>query len=273
VLRPDTTTLSDERLHQACRQTAAWIERQLGDGGHSIVRTPLVLAGDLTDEQLQQWWRETVAPAARAMADRYFSVPPSEPVTILLLSTEESYRRHAKTIFGDENVSRFGYYRPHLRTVVVNAAAGHGAVLHELTHALAAFDFPDMPAWLGEGLASLHEDGRLREDGSDIDGQVNWRLPMLQQAIHEHRLRPVESLVRGDDFRTADQRLHYAQARYLCLYLQRRGVLAEVYRRIRADRRVDPMGGRAVLRACGNCTWDELDAAFRGFVMGLRNGP
>ena len=245
----------------------------MGDGCHSIVRTPLVLAGDLTDEQLQQWWRETIAPAARAMAKDYFATPPNEPVTILLLSTEASYRRHAKTIFGDENVSRFGYYRPHLRTLVVNAAAGRGAALHELTHALAAFDFPEIPDWLGEGLASLHEDGRLREDGSGIDGQFNWRLPILQRAIREHRLRPVESLICRDDFRTTDQRLNYAQARYFCLYLQRRGVLADLYRRIRADRRVDPTGGQAVLRACGNCTWEELDAAFREFAMGPRDGP
>ena len=258
-----------ESPHDACRQTAAWIQRQLGDGCCAVVRAPLVLAGDLSAEELESWHRRVIAPAARAMTDQYFAAQPTEPVTILLISSEQRYRRCAEQLFGDKDVSRFGYYRPHLRVLVVNLEAGNGGLLHELTHALAAFDFPDMPDWLGEGLASLHEDGRVREDGSGIEAAINWRLPVLQQAIRKNRLPPLESLVCDDGFRRGNQQLNYAHARYFCLYMQDRGVLADVYRRMRADCRTDPSGGTAVRAALGGNSWQEIDAAFRRFVMDL----
>jgi len=178
-------------LATACRETAQRVARDLGPQCRVIVEPPLVIAGDLSVADLQRWWRQTIQPAARAMAAEYFAAAPDEPITILLFADEESYRRHAKRLFHDEHLPRCGYYRPHLRTMLINVSAGRGALLHELTHALAAFDFPDAPDWLHEGLASLHEEALLRPDGSGLIGQSGPRLLTLQKAISAGRLRPL----------------------------------------------------------------------------------
>ena len=57
-------------------------------------------------------------------------------------------------------------------------------VAHELTHALGHFDFPEMPEWFDEGLASLHEDARFSDDHLD-DGVPNWRRRYLLLACRK----------------------------------------------------------------------------------------
>jgi hypothetical protein len=200
------------------------------------------------------------------MAASYFAVPPDEPITVLLFRGEESYNRFARELFGDEGISVYGYYKPARRTLVMNIGTGGGTLVHELTHALIDFDFPDVPDWFNEGLASLHEQCRFRADESGIDGLVNWRLPILQEALQRGRLRPLADLVQADDFRGAHEGVNYAQARYFCMYMQEQGVLEEFYSRFRANQKDDPLGYRTMGEVFPDVTWDELDAAFRGWV-------
>ena len=269
--RSGESRLESASLEAACGQTSRWIARQLGEHFNVVVHAPFVLAGDLTEEALHSRHRLSIAPAARAMGAAYFCTAPNEPITILLFDSEQSYRRHAERLFGDRNVSRFGYYRPHLRVLVINAGTGRGPLWHELTHALMAFDFPDAPDWFAEGLASLHESGRVRSDGLGIEGDVNWRLPVLKQALREGRLRSIESLLANDDFRGPDKNLNYAHARHVCLYLQRNGMLRDFYRRLRESRNDDPSGRKAVREVFPDRSWEELDADFRRFVQGLES--
>lgn len=258
-------------LQKACAQRAARLREQLGKHGQVIERAPFVLAGDLTAAELSQWHDQTVAPAARAMAATYFRTAPSAPVTVLLFSGERSYRHWARELFGDEEVSHYGYYKPTVRTLVMNIGTGGGTLVHELTHALADFDFPDIPAWFNEGLASLHEQCRFREsaDGPWIEGLENWRLPALQTAIRKGELRSLRSLAADDDFRRRLVGMNYAQARYFCLYLQRQGKLTEFYRQVRAGQRDDPLGVRAVAAVFADKKWDELDREFQAWVLTL----
>ncbi|MHB1033991.1 MAG: hypothetical protein ACYC35_08180 [Pirellulales bacterium] len=257
------------QLDKACRAVAADVSRQLGPAGHAIVRPPFVVAGNLSEAELDGWHRRTIGPAARSMASAYFSVPPDRPITVLLFAGARSYSDAAKKLYGEEGVSVYGYYKPNLRTLVMNIDTGGGTLVHELTHALAAFDFPELPDWFNEGLASLHEQCRIREDESGLEGLVNWRLAALQEAIHENRLRSLASLI-GGDFRGETEALNYAQARYFCLYMQRQGVLGDYYRKFRARHRQDPLGLATVAGVFPDQTWDELDRGFRRWVLALK---
>jgi hypothetical protein len=262
--------VSDEKLLNACRATADQLVQQLGDGCRVIVRPPFVIAGDFGESELSRYHDRTIGPAARAMAHSYFETPPDRPITVLLFSGEQSYTRYAAKLYGDEGISVYGYYKPHLRTLVMNIDTGGGTLVHELTHALIDFDFPRVPAWFNEGLASLHEQCHIRPDETGIDGLVNWRLDGLQKALAAGRLRTLASLIGGNDFRGAQETVNYAQARYFCLYMQERGVLEEFYHRFRKNHEQDPLGVRTVQAVFPDRSFDELDADFRRWAAGLQ---
>ena len=259
--------LAREQLAAACASERKLLAARLGGGG-TLSRPPFVLGGDLPSAELLVWYERTIRPTAVALQHAYFDAAIDRPITLLLFSSELSYNHYAWELFGDEGISIFGYYKPDLRTAVVNVATGGGTLLHELTHALAAFDFPDMPDWLNEGLASLHEEARVASGGATIEGLVNWRLDVLREAIDARELGSLHELVAGGEFRGPQEAIHYAQARYFCMYLQRRGRLASFYRRFRAAQGDDPTGAIALQRELDS-SWQELDYAFRAWVAGL----
>jgi hypothetical protein len=272
VMADDTPqTAPEEKLVQACEQVADKLRPRLGDKCHLIVRPPMVIAGDMDEDDLETWHKETIGPAAAAMANRYFERAPDEPITVLLFEKESSYNHYAEKLYGDRNVSIYGYYKPRERVLVMNIGTGGGTLVHELTHALADFDFPKIPDWFNEGLASLHEQCRFRDDddGPWIEGLENWRLPGLQKAIRGKRVGTLKSLVEGRDFRGAHEGLNYAQARYFCLYMQRHDVLEDFYRRFREHQADDPRGAASVLAMFPTLTWDDLDKDFREWALEL----
>jgi hypothetical protein len=227
-----------------------------------------VLGGDSSRADLERWHRDIVVPSAKAMAAAYFNTPPDQPVTILLFRDEQSYRRHARRLFAEAPTTRFGYYRPHLRTIVLNASAGAGPLRHELTHALAAFDFPAMPAWLNEGLASLHEACHVSPTGDGLVGEVNWRLGVLQTAMQQNDAHPLPGLFAAV-FQGGDVGLRYSEARYFCLYLQRQGLLRDFYHLLRDEHRSDLTGAETARRLLGGRSWQAIDARFRQWVLAL----
>ncbi|MBX3413326.1 MAG: hypothetical protein KF708_11600 [Pirellulales bacterium] len=259
-----------DKLVTQCEGVADELTGRLGEGCAVVVHAPFVIGGDLSREELEEWHHRTIGPASRAMAKSYFRVAPDCPVTVLLFRDEASYNHYAQDLYGEAGISVFGYYKPSQRVLVMNIATGGGTLVHELTHALMDFDFPKVPDWFNEGLASLHEQCRIRDDESGIDGLENWRLPILQQAIQQGRLRSLQSLIADDDFRSDNVGLNYAYARYFCLYLQRQDKLDEFFRRFRADRRSDAQGDQAVLAVLAPRTWEELDREFQDWVMQLK---
>jgi len=123
---------------------------------------------------------------------------------------------------------------------VLNISTGRGTLAHELTHALAHFDFPDMPEWFDEGLASLGEESEFSDDGLRLTGISNWRLNYVLPELRQNRLRPLQSLIVSGNVRPGYEAVDYAHARYFCLYLQQRQLLGPYYRKFRARAASDP---------------------------------
>jgi hypothetical protein len=132
------------------------------------------------------------------------------------------------------------------------------------------FDFPRVPAWFNEGLASLHEQCHIRPDETGIDGLVNWRLEGLQKALAAGRLRSLSSLIGDNDFRGSQETTNYAQARYFCLYMQKQGVLEEFYRLFREHQEQDRLGLQTLQHVFPNQSWEKLDEDFRRWAAGLK---
>jgi hypothetical protein len=248
-----------------------WKSKFDAEGLHFVVAPPFLIAGDGSPRQLEGYRDHTILAAARALKATYFDKDPREPILIFLFESEGPYRRLAKKWFGDDDVPHYGFYRHHDRVMLMNVATGTGTLVHELTHALIAPDFPSVPSWFNEGLASLYEQCSL---GSDtITGHENWRLPALQSAIRGGTLRPLKELIEDPRFYRADLvGLNYAEARYLMFYLQEKNLLREFYKQFRDHAADDPTGLKTLQKLIEPQPLDHFFTLGGGWVGGLRFG-
>lgn len=266
---PTPERSEEPSLLAACQRKRESLIKRLGSKFFSIVHTPFVVIGDLPISELEREYRETIAPTQRALAIAYFDKSPSEPIAIVLLSGDETYQHCAERLDGQTRASFAGYYERKDRRIVVNSKTGDGTIAHELTHALAHFDFPDMPEWFDEGLASLHEEARFSDDGLRIVGLSNWRIRYLIPAIQKGNLRPLDSLVRQTRIRRDEQALDYAHARFFCLFLQERGLLEPFYRKFRVAGPGDPSGAGTLTALFATSDLATVDGDFRAWAVTL----
>jgi hypothetical protein len=264
---PAPTTYPSDQLVAACQKTAGELRTRLDKTFLVSVSPPFVVGGNLSPEELDGFIRHTIVKAADAMWASYFQKKPDDAITVLLFRDESTYRSWAKKLYDDRDVAFYGYYKTGSHVLLMNISTGGGTLVHELTHALIVYDFPDVPQWFNEGLASLHEQCNLGRDG--ITGLVNWRLKGLLDAIHAGKLRPLRELVTADDFYGGQQGNNYAQARYFCQYMQDKGLLAKFYTRLRENHQ----GGQASLEAIEHVFGkkaDQVEKEYLGWVATLK---
>ena len=252
-----------------CDERARKLSRHLNSNDGLIVRAPFILAGDLSEAELNRYWHEIIVPTRRALELAYFDARANEPITLLLYASETKYRAAAQRLDGHESADYYGYYIRNDRRIVANVGTGEGTLAHELTHALSHFDFPHMPEWFDEGLASVYEEAEFSDDNLHLTGLSNWRLNHLLNALQNRRLQTLESLVTARDIRPDRQAVDYAHARYFCLYLQERELLPAVYRKLRANSARDPSGLRTLCQIFDTPTLDPVDRDFREWVIRL----
>ena len=151
----------------------------------------------------------------------------------------------------------------------MNINTGTGTLVHEMTHALVRFDFAEIPSWFNEGLGSLYE--RCSLNDKKILGYVNWRLPALQDAINDKSYTSLDKLVKTnyDEFYGDRSDVNYAQARYLCMYLQGEGLLKSFYKLFRDTYKNDNTGKTQLEKITGKKI-NELDKDYVDWVKTLR---
>ncbi len=230
---PASSSAASTDLPIACEHRLRELLGRLEGDWQTLVRAPFVMVSDLSASHLNQLFEQTILPTERALRIDYFDRHPEAPVTLLILSTEETYRRTVEQFGHARQAEYSGLYAREQRTVLVNLSTGAGTLAHELTHALAHADFPDMPEWFDEGLASLHEDAEFSADRLHLLGQSNWRLRFLCEADERDCWKTVEKLWQRRFAEPDIAALDYALARNFCLYLQQQGVLASFYRKCR----------------------------------------
>jgi hypothetical protein len=185
-----------------------------------------VVAGELPRRSFDALKQHTIEGCAAALWKDFFRKKPDAPIRVYLFADKPSYEKWVKKLAGFAPSSPYGFYLRERRSLMMNIATGGGTLVHEMTHALMDPDFPDCPTWLFEGLGSLFEQCHTTPDGH-IEGRVNWRLPGLRKGGFVSLQALME--MSNADFRGPKESLHYANARYLCLYLQHRGLLTKFY--------------------------------------------
>jgi hypothetical protein len=256
---------SDENLRaHAARLTT----RLAGQGFTVLVEPPFVLVGDEAPEKVRQR-AKTVRWTRRLLMTDFFAAEPAEVLEVWLFKDERSYRRGAHDLFGDEPDTPYGYYSSSHRALIMNIGPGAGTLVHEIVHPYMEANFPDVPSWFNEGLASLYE--RPTEVDGHIRGLPNWRLPALQKEIRAGRGRSLASLMATttQEFYDADDQA-YARARYLCYYLQEQGLLVDFYRRFREHRADDPTGVATLQAVLGTTDLRAFEGKWSKYVLDLR---
>jgi hypothetical protein len=130
-------------------------------------------------------------------------------------------------------------------------------------------NFEACPSWFNEGLASLYEQSSSRD--GHIVGLTNWRLRGLQLTIQDDRLPSFQKLCSTSTREFYDgASSNYAQARYLCFYLQERGLLIKYFHLFRKHVNEDPTGYETLKQVLDRDDMDRFQEHWQQYVLKLR---
>jgi hypothetical protein len=252
----------------ALKERRAALETRLaGQGFTVVIEPPFVVIGDEAPATVRHHATGILHWSIQLLEAEYFKARPDKLIEIWLFKNERTYRVGAKKFFGDTPDTPYGYYSPTRDAMVMNIGPGAGTLVHEVVHPYMEANFPSVPAWFNEGLASLYE--RPSEKNGHIVGLPNWRLPSLKKQIADKSLPELPRMLTTttDEFYGAEFDA-YAYARYLLLYLQDQGKLTAFYERFVADK--DDPTGRAALEAVLGEKLETFEPTWRAWVTALR---
>jgi hypothetical protein len=234
-----------------------------------VIQKPFVVVGDEPPTVVQQHAEDTIKWAVDRLKQDFFTKDPKEILDIWLFKDAPSYEKHSRLLFGDPPTTPYGYYSSKDKALIMNISTGGGTLVHELVHPFIEANFPACPPWLNEGLGSLYEQCGDRD--GHIHGFTNWRLPGLQQAIKASRVPSFKVLTAMDTnaFYNDDRGVNYAQSRYLCYYLQEKGVLVKFYQEFYAHRQEDPTGFKTLQKLLKQPNMDLFKKNWEKYVLGL----
>lgn len=265
VIAPTLASAEPTRAELETRQ-AALKKKLAGDGFHVVIEAPFVVVTDEGGAALTR--RVNFVKWTTGLIEKdFFAKRPDKLIEIWLFKNERTYRKGAKKYFNDEPDTPFGYYSSEDDALIMNIGPGAGTLSHELVHPYMEANFPAVPAWFNEGLASLYEQPRERE--GHMWGTTNWRLPGLHAMIRNKSIPKVATLLETsrDGFYDAAYD-SYAYARFLVQYLQDHGKLREFYKKFSADTK--DRTGKAALAAVLGMDLDAFDPIFRKWALSLR---
>lgn len=219
--------------------------------------------------------RSAARTAEIALAAYYngrFTQRPEQAISVYLFPSAGPYEAYCRSHFQSDCLSSFGFYLPDERRIVMNVGPGIGTLTHELVHPVMQADFPQVPVWLEEGIASLYEAFALGKPG-EIHGVVNFRLPVLRAAMNDRHRQPLIRLdglfgMSDEVFRGDNESLFYALSRYLCLWLDRQELLWPFYHHFRDNYAHDKTGRSSFVAVLGKPP-EDAQVPFSRWVRAL----
>ncbi|MCE9583429.1 MAG: hypothetical protein K8T20_13165 [Planctomycetes bacterium] len=244
------------------------MEDQIGADADFKRAGPFLVAGHLGADAMEGH-AAMLERCRKALHAQFFTKEPDFLYAVYLFPNHDAYDAFCLKFTGDHASSKYGFYLPSRHALVMNIGTGGGTLVHEMTHALMEVDFPKVPTWFNEGLASLFEQSTTA--GGKIKGLVNWRLPTLQSALKDGSFLEWKKLVEfnGPGFYGDGSGLRYATARYLCMWLQEKGKLEAFYVKIRDGVDKDAKGWEALSSVLDGKT-EEAEKEWREWAKGLK---
>ena len=247
----------------------AKLREEHGDKFTIVVEKPFVVIGDQSPRDVKQWASSTIRWSVARIKESYFEKDPDHIINIWLFKDKQSYDSNAKQLFGSVPTTPYGYYSPSDKALVMNISTGGGTLVHEIVHPFMEANFERCPSWFNEGLASLYE--QSSERNGKIVGLTNWRLRALQLSIKDGFVGTFEKMMSTTDrgFYEGDS-TNYAQARYLCYWLQEQGVLEKYYHSFVKNADDDPEGIETLKAIIATEDLDKFQKAWEAYVLKLR---
>ena len=260
--RPEGVTPA--ALVQHVMKTKAKIPR----GYATRIAGPFFVIGDESPARVERY-SQTIDWAVGHLKRDFNMREPPDVIDVWLLGDADSYVGNALRLFGKRPTTPYGFFSPEHQALFMNIGTGGGTLVHEVVHPFIAASFPSVPAWFNEGLASLYE--AVREQHGQLWGLPNWRLAGLQRDIRAGKLRSFAAMTSDSDARFYASSSGYAQARYLCLYLQEKGLLHRFYDQFRAGVTADPTGYKTLVRVLGSPDMPRFEKQWQDWVLSLED--
>ncbi|HVY61353.1 MAG TPA: hypothetical protein VHF22_06850 [Planctomycetota bacterium] len=225
---------------------------------------PYVLATDIEQEQACRFVEELL-PVRESICRAFLGHDAARPVALYYLATPRSYADTIRRRGLPAPPSATSVYCPEtLEIFIRDDRRVYGAACRETARALLDEDFAGkpVPAWFVEGFAAVFEWPVLAGEGRYAGGPG----PRFE-ALRRQGAIPLERLLASGDPAALEP-----TARFFCLYLDERRLLAPLYRALRRASAPDP-GGRAALEATTGAPLAELDARFRTWLAALEAVP
>jgi hypothetical protein len=261
----------------AFRDHVTRLQPKVPSGFTVVLQPPFVVLGDEPAAVVQGCATNTVKWAVDRLKRDYFRRDPAEIIDIWLFRDQSSYTNHALRLFHDVPASPFGYYSAQHAALVMNIATGRGTLVHEIVHAYLHENFPKCPPWFDEGLAALYE--APAEDNGHIRGLINWRIKGLEKSIREgknisfRRLTAMSAEEFYGGLNSTNYSAYYAQSRYLCYYLQEKGLLRTFYHEFAAGVKQDPTGYETLQRVLRVNDMEAFRKQWEDFILHWRTLP
>lgn len=251
-----------EQLETRAKQ----LEKKLKGQGYTVlVEPPFVVIGDSPAKDVRRVTTGFLRSKVALLEKEFFAKRPSKVLEVWLFKNRQTFFKGAKKFWGDDPGTPFGYYSPDAGALIMNAS-GLGTLSHELVHPYMEANFPDVPSWFNEGLASLYEQPSERK--GRIVGLPNWRLPNLKKEIKAKTLPKLSTLIgtTSDEFYEASYDA-YAYARYLVYYLQEHGKLQAFYTKFLEDKK--DLTGATALEAVLGEDLETFEPKWRKWVLAI----
>jgi hypothetical protein len=243
------------------------LEKKLKGQGYTVlVEAPFVVVGDSPAKEVKRVATGFLRRKTALLEKEYFAKRPDRVLEVWLFRNKTTFFKGAKKFFNDDPGTPYGYYSPDANALIMNAS-GLGTLSHELVHPYMEANFPDVPSWFNEGLASLYE--AVGEKNDRIYGYPNWRLPNLKKEIKAKTLPKLTALLATtrDQFYEANYD-SYAYARYIVYYLQEHGKLQDFYKKFHDDKK--DLTGASALKAVLGEDLESFEPKWRKWVLEIQ---
>lgn len=207
-----------------------------------------------------------------AMVQNYCSSLPETVTPIILFDDYNTYKNFSTGVFNipENDLSPYGFYKISKNMILIRYVSWKGSPGHEVTHTFTKKDFPEMPSWFDEGLASLHEKATYKN--KKLVGDFSWRILSLRRAFNDNTYTGLRALMETNDDELYGKRstFYYAQSRYLLMYLQEKNLLEKYYKKFRDTFDSDPTGISQLESLLGQ-SLESFDEKYVDYINSFKN--